>query len=155
MAVYDYDKLIAETRRIAYEYRRTTGQTLPLTAEIARFDAKRLLKLDDPPQDLSGVDAIKTIDGQQINYLIKGRAFFKTERSGQRLGALNIDGLWERVLLVQLDETYQTVSIYEATRSRLVETLAMSKPNKRGSITVGKFRAVSEKIWCLDTAQPQ
>ena len=45
MAVYKLDKLMAETRRLAAEYRRSTGSTLPVSAELAKFDAISLLGL--------------------------------------------------------------------------------------------------------------
>ncbi len=39
MGIYSVDKLIAETRRIAKEYRLAIGKTLPVTPEIAIQDA--------------------------------------------------------------------------------------------------------------------
>ena len=39
MGIYSVNKLIAETRRIAKEYRLATGKILPVTPEIAINDA--------------------------------------------------------------------------------------------------------------------
>ncbi|HUT41486.1 MAG TPA: hypothetical protein VM011_09110, partial [Gammaproteobacteria bacterium] len=66
--VYSIDKLISETRRLAAEYRRSTGQALPVSAEIARHDAARLLGLTLCEPGTAGVDAIGTgnREGQRV-----------------------------------------------------------------------------------------
>ena len=46
MSVYSYDKLIEETRKLAAEFRRTTGTMLPVSGEIARHDVSHLLGLE-------------------------------------------------------------------------------------------------------------
>ncbi len=38
MSVYAVDKLMAQTRKLAADFRQMTGQPLPVTAEIANFD---------------------------------------------------------------------------------------------------------------------
>ena len=43
--IYAAEKLIAQARQLAAEYRRTMGKPLPgVSAEIAEYDAVRLLK---------------------------------------------------------------------------------------------------------------
>ena len=59
MSVFSVDKLIAEARRIAADYRRATGKTLGgVTGEIAENDAARLLDLELSEDKNSGYDAI-------------------------------------------------------------------------------------------------
>lgn len=59
MSVYEVDRLMAEVRRLAVEYRNTTGKTLPLTAELAVNDAIRLLELEAVTDPQCGYDAIR------------------------------------------------------------------------------------------------
>ena len=54
MSVYSVDKLIAEARRLAKEYREVTGKTLPITGEIAINDAIRLLEMEASASNESG-----------------------------------------------------------------------------------------------------
>lgn len=45
MDIYSIDKLMHETRQLAAKYHQTTGTALPVTGEIARFDAAKALGL--------------------------------------------------------------------------------------------------------------
>lgn len=76
MSLYSVDKLISEARRIAAEYRRTTGKPLGISAEIARHDACTNLELE-PQEDAAGYDAIG-LKGERegVRFQIKGRAIF-------------------------------------------------------------------------------
>ncbi len=59
MGVYSVDKLISEARRLAAEFRRTTGKPLPgVSGEIAEHDAARLLNLKLCDERSGGYDAI-------------------------------------------------------------------------------------------------
>jgi len=113
MSVYQVEKLMEETRRVAAQFRKTTGQTLPVGPELARFDAIQLLDLKAPPEGLSGVDAIF---GERQRYQIKNRVVFDDRKTGYRIGQLNFDGDWNVLLLVLLDEEYRTVEIFQMDR---------------------------------------
>ena len=58
MPLYAIDKLIEETRRLAAEFRRTTGTMLPVSGEIARFDVAHHLDLALNDKAIKGVDAV-------------------------------------------------------------------------------------------------
>jgi len=73
LTLYAVDKLMGEARRIAAEYRRTTGKSLGISAEIARHDACRLLQLE--AEDSSGGFDAYDKDGKKIQ--IKGRDYFR------------------------------------------------------------------------------
>ena len=62
--LYSVGKLISEARKLAAEYRRTTGKTLAISGEIARHDAITLLNLE-PVEEGQGFDAVDT-EGQQL-----------------------------------------------------------------------------------------
>lgn len=146
MSVYDLSRLMEETRRVAAEYRRTTGQTLPVTPEIARHDACMLLGLQEPEPALPGVDAERVSDDGSTRYQIKGRAIFDEEKTGHRIGTVNFDTPWDAQLLVLLDERYEATEIYEMDRA-IVEEALKSGQSKRGGMTVAKFKALGELVW--------
>lgn len=152
MTVYSIDKLIAETRRLAAEFRRTTGQTLPVSGEIARHDAARILGLTLCEHRAGGIDAIGTGDREGQRIQIKSRILTSEKKSGARIGQLNTNGDWDTVLLVLMDEDYEACEIYEATREEVQEAMSdSSSRNNRGAISVAKFRIISWLVWTRET----
>lgn len=151
MGIYEVDTLIEQTRQLAAEYRRTTGQPLPVTTEIANHDAARLLELEiiNPPP--GGYDAVgKTGAREGVRYQIKGRVIFDEKKGGQRLGQLKIDKQWDAVLLVLLNENYQPFSIYEATRDELndaIDESMQSRRSNRGAMSIARFKNISRLVW--------
>lgn len=143
MSIYDLDKLMKETRRLAVEYRKTTGQTLPVSADLAIYDAIRLMNLEKPSSEESGVDAI--LGDKKIQ--IKGRVIFDTSKMNQRIGQLNEKGNWDFIYLVLFNSEYQTTAIFAANREQLKEQLNSTSKNARGKMTVRKFQILSHKIW--------
>ena len=124
MGVYSVDKLISEARRLAAEFKRTTGKPLPgVSGEIAEHDAARLLDLELPKNKQSGYDAIGRgcREGRKIQ--IKGRVIFSEARSVQRIGQLKLEQDWDSILLVLMDENYETREIYEAERQDILDAL--------------------------------
>jgi len=147
MTAYDVDKLMAEARRLAADYHKATGQTLPLSNEIARHDAMRLLALQAPANAIAGVDAIGTGERAALTFQIKGRVMFEDSRTRHRVGQLGFDGHWNVVVLVLMDENYQPLELIEASREQLSAALAELKPNKRGAMTVARFRNLGCVVW--------
>lgn len=144
--VYELERLMGEARRLAAEYRRTTGRTLPISAEIAIADVIRLLELEPAPADAAH-DAVRR-DGSGIQKLqVKGRVVFDSKRGGHRLGQLRLGEDWHATLLVLMDEDYEPYKIYEASHAALSKALADKPSGKRGSISVARFRAIGEKVW--------
>lgn len=150
MSLYSVEKLMAQTRKLAADYRRATGQPLPVTSEIANYDAANLLGLDliQPPP--GGYDALgKSGEREGVRYQIKGRAIFDESKSGQRLGQLKLEQEWDAVVLVLLDEEYEPFEIYEAERREIEEALreSESKRSKRGAMSIARFKNVSRLAW--------
>ena len=79
--IYSIDKLMHETRQLAARYRQTTGTTLPVTGEIARFDAAKALDLQLLDDASLAYDALGKGDRQGQRIIIKGRALFDESRS--------------------------------------------------------------------------
>ena len=152
MTVYSIDKLITETRRLAAEFRRSTGQSLPVSGEIARHDAARLLGLTLCEQRTGGVDAIGNDqrEGQRIQ--IKSRVITTDKKTGARIGQLNPNGDWDTVLLVIMDQDYEPCEIYEATREEVQEAMSgSSNRSSRGALSVAKFRIIGWLVWTRET----
>ncbi len=151
VGVYAVDRLMGEARRLAAEYRRTTGKTLPISNEIAVADAIRLLELEPYEGEEGGVDAIGTGDWAGERIQVKARAFFDESKGKPRIGQLAMDKPWDRVLLVLMDEDYETFEILAATRAAIEEAMAEKTPSagrrKRGAMSVARFRIIGDPVW--------
>lgn len=151
MGVYSVDKLISEARRLAAEFRRTTGKPLPgVSGEIAEHDAARLLDLKLCDERAGGYDAIGLgrRDGKRIQ--IKGRVIFDEEKSGQRVGQLKLEQNWDSVLLVIMDENYEPIEMYEAEREDIraaMDEAGNSARKKRGAMSVARFKIIAQLVW--------
>ncbi len=151
MGIYSVDKLITEARRLAAEFRRTTGKPLPgISGEIAEHDAARLLNLKICEDRTQGYDAVGagSRDGKRIQ--IKARVIFDDEKSGQRVGQLKVDQDWDSVLLVIMDENYEPFEIYEAEREDIIDAMeeaGSSNRKKRGAMSVARFKIISRLVW--------
>lgn len=154
MSLYSVDKLIGEARRLAVDYRRATGKSLPgISAEIALYDAISLLGLTPVEgQTVGGYDALGTGEREGQRIQIKGRVIHDDLKSGQRIGQIKIDQQWDVLLLVLLDAEYQPLEIYEADRDTLVQAVDehASARNKRGIMSLARFKAVARLVWSSD-----
>jgi hypothetical protein len=151
MELYSIDKLMHETRQLAAKYRQTTGSTLPVTGEIARFDAAKALDLALIDDTNSPIDAVgRSGEREDKRFIIKGRAIFETTRSSPRIGQLNPDQDWDYVVLVLFDDNYQPEEIYEASRDDIADALEGKKESgrkKRGAMSIAQFKIIGERVW--------
>ncbi|WP_417535889.1 hypothetical protein [Methylophaga sp.] len=151
MDLYSIDKLMHETRQLAAKYREATGSTLPITGEIARFDAARALNLsliNDPnsPIDATGKEGHR----QDKRIIIKGRAIFDSSKASPRIGQLNPEQDWDLAVLVLFDEHYDVDEIYEASREAISDALDNKKDSnrkKRGAMSIAQFKIIGERVW--------
>ena len=149
MSLYAADKLIAQARVLAAEYRRTMGKPLPgISNEIAEHDAVKLLELQPRPEGESGYDAIDPGRGDK-RIQIKSRTIFDESKSGQRLGQLKLEKEWDSVVLVLMDENYEPYEIYEAERDDILEFIDSSSSSraKRGAMSVSRFKIIGRLAW--------
>jgi len=150
MNVYSIDKLMAEARRLAADYRRATGKTLPITGEIAIHDAIRFLNLEPAQEGTAGYDAVRREGGKVRRFQVKGRTIFDDAKSGHRLGQLKAEQAWDAVLLVLMDEHYEATEIYEADREEIMEVLrdaGESRRANRGAMSVARFKVIGRLAW--------
>lgn len=153
MTLYAADRLIAQARILAAEYRRTMGKPLPgISNEIAEHDAVKLLELSPKPEGEGGFDAIDPARGDK-RIQIKSRTIFDETKSGQRLGQLKLDKEWDSVVLVLMDENYEPYEIYEAERDDIIEFLDESSSNraKRGAMSVARFKIIGRLAWTRES----
>lgn len=134
-----------EAKRLAKEYYRVTGRPLGITGEVAEYEAIRLLNLKISPVRQEGYDAIRMIEDRTERIQIKGRA-----AQVGRVGNIKIDKEWDSVVLVLLNEDFEPTQIFEAVRADIHRELI--KPgskarNERGSLSISKFKEISEPIW--------
>jgi hypothetical protein len=147
MSIYSVDKLMLETRRLAAEFYRTTQQALPVTNELAKYDACRLLQCQEPAAVRAGVD-LHDEQGRPIQ--VKGRVIFDEAKRNYRIGQLSPDGAWEAVFLVLMDAEYETQEIYSASREEIDVALQRqdNEPReRRGAMSVNKFKAIGQLCW--------
>ena len=148
MEVYQLDKLMEETRILASKYRDATGQPLPVSHDLACYDAMRYLNLRAPDKIEASVDAVgpDVLGGQKFQ--IKARVQLANPKGKQqRIGQLNLDGNWDICLLVILKENYQADEILAADKQSICDAIGDQAVNKRGAMTVSRFRAIAETIW--------
>ena len=148
MGVYSVDKLITETRRIAKEYRIATGKTLPVTPEIAINDAISILEMQANESKSVGYDAIYNRNGEELKVQIKGRAIFDDKKGGYRIGQLKVEQDWDAIVLVIMNADFMPEEIYMAEREIILDELEeKKKSNKKGAMTLAKFKLISELLW--------
>lgn len=150
MSIYSSEKLVAEARKLASEYRKATGKPLGISSEIAEFDAAHLLNLELVRDSAIGYDAIGkgAREGKRIQ--IKGRAVFDEKKSGARIGHVKAEQAWDLLVLVIMNEEYEPIEIYECDRDTVlaaVDESAGSARNKRGAMSLAKFKAISRLAW--------
>ncbi len=145
---YALEKLMEQTRKLAAEYRDKTGQTLPVSSELAHFDVQTIFHLNPPEVVEQGIDFVggKDFEGKRIH--IKSRVIFDEARSNHRLGQFNQKANWNYVILVIYDAEYQVHEIFGIDRAILLE--AIDSGNKRGAVSVNKFKAIGECLWTPD-----
>ncbi len=150
MSAYSIDKLMAETRRVAADYRRATGKALPVSGEIAIFDTVRLLGLEAAETPGGGFDAVRRQGESFQRIQIKARVIFDDHRSDHRIGQLRIEQNWDSVILVVMNENYEAEEIYEATRVQIESVLNEGKESsraKRGAMSVARFKHIGQRVW--------
>ena len=149
MSVYSVDKLISEARRLAKEYRMATGKTLPISGEIAINDAIRLLGMQAAEAGTQGFDATYDYRGKKLRVQIKGRAVFNEKKGGHKLGQLKLEQEWDAIILVIMDDEYESRELYLARRED-IEEYSRNSNSRRGSLSLARFKIIGELVWDRD-----
>ena len=146
MSLYSIDKLIDETRRIAAEFKRTTGTMLPVSGEIARYDVSRHLDLTLSNDHTCGYDAVGNKRREGLRVQIKSRVIGDGVKSGHRLGQLNPNGNWDIVIVSLMDNEFEPLEMYQLSRDEISNALTGAN-KKHSSISVAKFKIIGDLVW--------
>ncbi len=146
------DTLMVQTRRLAALYRQTTGQTLPISAELGRYDAALLLHLKPLAAPCKGIDFMGTRGPYKDKTIqVKTRVIFDEQNKGARVGQLNVDMFWDFVVLVLYTADYEPFAIYGASNEDIVAAInGQSSRRGRGAMSLAKFKAISQLVWSLE-----
>ena len=144
------DALLGEVKQLAREYSALTGRPLGVTGEVAEYEAARLLGLTLARVRERGFDAIERIGTAEKRIQIKGRRRPRVDAVWGRVGAIDLAKDFDSVVLVLLDERYETEEILEASRGAVEEHLkrpGSRARNERGQMAVTAFRTLAQKRW--------
>jgi hypothetical protein len=144
--------LLQQAKLLAKRYRALTGRPLGISGEIAECEAVRLLGLELAPVRTAGYDALRRLpDGTKQRLQVKGRVLHSRKLVG-RMGSIDITKEWDAVLLVLLDDDYDTIKIVEAPRAAVVA--AIQRPgsrarNERGALSISLFCSarIGRQVW--------
>ena len=134
-------EILARVKPLAVEYYQLTGKPLGVTGEIAEYVAAETLGLTLVPARTIGHDALRGAERIQI----KGRAYGKNPKPGQRMSRIKIDAPCDFVLLVVLDNaTLDPQEMWEAPFDSVVKRLSHpgSKSRARGVLGVSEFKGL-------------
>lgn len=153
--------ILQRAKSVARDYHELTGRPLGVTAEIAEYEACRLLDLELAPVRHPGYDAIRRTATGEDHIQIKGRCIPSASRTGQRVGRIDLAGEWDAVLLVVLDERFDATTIHEADRRAIAQAIEApgSRTRNRGQLGVRMFKSIGREVWSRDdtngTATPE
>lgn len=145
-------EILALAKSLGAEYYKLTGKPLGVTGEVAEYVAAEMLGLELAPARTEGYDAIRRTTNGEERIQIKGRAYGKDAKPGQRLGTIKRGSPCEFVLLVLLDnETLDPREMWEAPIEAVDSRLAVpgSKARERGSLGVSEFKkhCGAHQVW--------
>lgn len=147
-------EILRQAKRLAQEYRALTGKPLGVTGEVAEYEAALHLDLELAPARQAGYDAVRRSDGARLQ--IKGRCVPTGANPGQRMSRIDINKEFDAVLLVILDENFDTTEIYEADRAAVIAAITAPGSrarNEKGALPIAKVKSIGHSIWRRQAAQ--
>jgi hypothetical protein len=102
--------IIDQSQELANRYRRLTGRPLGITGEIGEYEASRLLGLELADLRQSGYHATRKTQAGEERIQIKTRCIPANAKPGQRLGRIDLDKEWDTVMMVLLNEAFETTA---------------------------------------------
>ena len=117
---------------------------------VAEYVVAEIMDLELAPPRTAGYDAIRSTAAGPQRIQIKGRAYGKDAKRGQRVGTIKCGADCDAVLLVLLDNrTLEPREIWEALYSAVEARLNVpgSKARKRGSLGVPEFKRLATLAW--------
>lgn len=141
------DSTIEVAKAAAIRYRELTGKPLGITGEVGEVLAARLLGLELSEARQAGYDAVGS-DGRRVQ--IKSRCILPNAKPSQRVGSIRLDREWDTVALILMDQNFEPLAIYEASRKIVKHELqrpGSKSRNERWALGVSKFKAIGQLMW--------
>ena len=142
------EEILARAKEVAVQYYEVTGKPLGITGEVGEYEAARLLDLRLEAARAPGFDATDEVG---TRYQIKSRALSTEDRRrSQRVGKINLEHEWDKVVLVLMNKSFDTSEIWEAEREAVKKALqcpGSKARNERGQLAVSQFRNIGRRIW--------
>jgi hypothetical protein len=128
---------------------------LPVSGEIARHDVSRHLDLELNQEHSAGFDAIGRNEREGLRIQIKSRVVGDSVKPGHRIGQLNPDGNWDLVILSLMDDEFEPLEMYQASRDEIIEAVqdANTQRKKRGALSVAKFKIIGKLVWTKELGE--
>lgn len=143
-------EILTSVKALAKEYYDLTGRPLGVTGEMAEFEAHRRLQVELTPVRQPGYDAIERVGGEVRRLQIKGRCLQPNRDRSPRVGRIDVEHEWDRLLMVLMDQNFDATEIVEATRASVQEELerpGSKARNERHSLSVSKVRTIGLQRW--------
>lgn len=143
-------RILADVKRLAIEYYEATKRPLGATGEIAEYEASQKLGLKLADARTPGYDATQKVNGRTVRIQIKGRRPGSGDIYRGRVPRINLESNFQCVMLVLMDERYNAVEIWKASRiavKRRLEAKGSASRNKRGSMGIRQFKSIAKCVW--------
>lgn len=146
--MYAVDQLMAQTRQLAARYRAETGQVLPVSATLAKYDVERTFGFLPPSSPMQAVDCIGQGVWAEKKIQIKSRVRFKTHTRPEKIGSLNIGAAWDTLFVVLYFPTYEVDTIWTVEKAVLTGYLVGSASNRGGErISVAAIERIGNCVF--------
>lgn len=143
--------ILADVKRLAAEYYAATGKPIGASGELAEFEAAEKLGLELADARTAGYDAVRSADGRAVRIQVKGRRTAPGKpRYRGRVPKINLKQPFDAVVLVLMDEAYEAVEIWEASREAVrarLEAPGSKSRNERGSMGISQFKSIARRVW--------
>ncbi len=145
--------ILEDVKSLAIEYYETTGRPLGVTGEIAEFEAATKLNLELADARTAGYDATREAGGCNEKIQIKGRRIAgEGSLYKGRVSKIDLNQPFDFVVLVLMNDSYETKEIWEAPRDKVENRLSVPGSrarNERGSLGISQFRSIAKRLWPL------
>lgn len=152
-----HEAILADVKRLAVEYYEATGRPLGVTGEVAEFEAAKKLKLKLARARTAGYDATRKSKGRSEKIQIKGRRLAGAGSPYRgRTSKIDLTKPFDSVVLVLLDENYETVEIWKAPRKKVECRLSApgsKSRNDRGSLGISQFKSIAKRVWAKESSR--
>ena len=145
------EPVLAKAKAVAQEFYELTGKPLGITGEVGEYWAAKLLNLTLADARTPGYDALDST-GKRIQ--IKARLIQDVKKiTGHKMGAIKVDAEFDSVMLVILQNDYEPVAIYEASREQVEAALSKTNSNarQRGMLAISEFKSMGTQRWPIVT----